>query len=536
MLRFLSKRQSSSQSGPFFVPPPDPFENPLVETHPGSLRQWVKGLPFANPEQLAQAVIINLGRLNRFPAPIKRRDELMEIYQSPSARLYHLAQERKSALPLRLNRQVMQEMAYGYLHLVNHWFGEKPSARRRKELHNHIYQAIKYLAQEFLCACLMYDCHGSKTLQEMIRLHTLAEENNLQLAPVDDAEYASASITQQLKLTLLLSLLDPCHLQEDEPRIVFDYLGAYADTAEFIELTANIDPAGRYVIDRMGEMPPQRFDPGSQEGLATPRFCIFDVLPVSQRLHQDLRSIEKQQAGNPMGLQHLGIKTASNLLKRMLKSWHIRLQRDSERHATSGQAGLTLGLQAIHRFFSDSTTSVEQDNGNPQEIDLTLQTGGLNPSGDCASLTLDCWRCNQSRSGVALLLTVPQLITPQVGDLVLLTKTKSRNRSEAKVGVVRRVLLREQSVLEIGVQFINGRIVPLSMQPLADSEAQAGPGFPALYVDLGELERSSLLVAKDTLVINREYRIEEMVPAPSVSPILLSEVTTTFERYRIKRI
>jgi len=44
------------------------------------------------------------------------------------------------------------------------------------------------------------------------------------------------------------------------------------------------------------------------------------------------------------------------------------------------------------------------------------------------------------------------------------------------------------------------------------------------------------LVAKDSLVIEQEYRIEEMIPAPSVSPILLSEVTCAFERFRIKRI
>ncbi|MGD8587898.1 MAG: hypothetical protein PVG22_03610 [Chromatiales bacterium] len=507
-----------------------------METHPGSLRQWAEGLPFANPEQMAQAVITSLSRLNRFPAPVKRRQELMEIYQTPCERLRRLSQESKPPIPIRLQRQVMQEMAYGYLHLVNHRFTARPSVKHRKELHGHIYHAVKYLGQEYLDACLMYDCHGSKTLQELIRLHTLAEENGLQHTPVEDPEYLSASISQQTKLTLLLSLLDPCHLQENEPRIVFDYLGEFADTAAFAELTRDLDPAGHYVIDRMGELPPQRFDPSMQEGLATPRFCLFNILPVSQQLHRDLRAIEKQETGIPTGLQQLGVKSAANLLRRMLKSWHIRLQRNSERHATSGQAKLSLGLLAIHRFFSDPISTMERNSGYQEVIDLALETGGLTPHLDRNLQTLDCWRCNQSRSGVALHLSIPQAVMPQVGDLVLLTKPENPSRNEAKVGIIRRALIHEQTVLEIGVEFINGRLVPLTIQPIGTNEVQTGPAYPALYIDMGEIERSSLLVTKDTLAIDQEYRIEEMIPAPTVSPILQTEATSAFERFRIKRV
>lgn len=536
MLRFLNKRQVSFKHRLFAVPTPDPFENPMVETHPGQLRQWAAGLPFANPEQLAEAVITSLSRLNRYPAPVKKREELMEIYRTPCSRLYHMSQERKSALPVRLNRQVMLEMAYGYLHLVNQSLTEKPSTRHRKQLQVYLYFAVKYLSLEYLHASLMYDCHGSITLKELVRLHTLAEEHNLQHEPMDDPEHAAATISQQTKLTLLLSLLDPCHLQEDEPRIVFDYLSEFADSARFSELTSQTEAAGHYVIDRISEVPPQRFDPHMTDGLATPRFCLFNILPISQRLHQDLRSIEKQSGGNPAGLQNLGIKTASNLLRRMLKSWHIRMERDSERHTTSGRAKLSLGIQPIHRFLTGGATTLDLDSGNTEEIALNFETGGLNQTAPRIYQALDCWRCNQSRSGVALLLSLPQVSTPQVGELVLLTKPDGGSRAEAKIGIIRRVLLKEQTILEIGVQFINDRIVPLGMQPLATPVEQNPLTISALYIDQGEIERSSLIAPKDTLVIDQEYRIEEMIPAPSVSPVLLTEVTASFERFRIRRI
>ncbi len=493
MLYFLNKRQASTKQRLFSVPQPDPFENPMVETNPGQLRQWAAGLPFANPEQLAEAVIISLVRLNRYPAPVKKREELMEIYRTPSSRLYHIALERKSALPARLNRQVMLEMAYGYLHLVNQSLAERPSARRRKQLQAYIYFAVKYLSLEYLHACLMYDCHGSVTLKELVRLHTLAEELDLQHESKDDPEHARTTISHQTKLALLLSLLDPCHLQEDEPRIVYQYLNEFADSARFIELTSQTETTGHYVIDRLSEVPPQPFDPSRLDGLATPRFCLFNILPISQRLHQDLRVIEKQGGGNPAGLQNLGTKTASNLLRRMLKSWHIRMARDSERHTTSGRSKLSLGIQSIHHFLTGAASPPELDSDIAEEIALNLETGGLNHSAPPTFRTLDCWRFNQSRSGVAVLLSLPQASIPQVGELILLTKPDDGNRGEAKIGIVRRVLLKDPTILEVGVQFINGRIVPLSMQPLDMPADQTPPSITALYIDQGTIERSSLI-------------------------------------------
>ena len=57
----------------------------------------------------------------------------------------------------------------------------------------------------------------------------------------------------------------------------------------------------------------------------------------------------------------------------------------------------------------------------------------------------------------------------------------------------------------------------------------------ALYVDLGGIERSSLLVPKDSLKLGQIYRVEEMVPAPEVMPIRLTETTAQFERFQVRR-
>ena len=533
MLRFPTKRRSSFKHKPFCVPTPDPFQNPMVETHPRQLRQWVAALPSADPEQLAQAIITQLGRLNRFPALVKKRAELMEIYRAPSTRLYQLSQERKSTLPMSLVRQVMLEMAYGHLHLVNQTINEKPSAKRRKRLQTAVFHAAEYLSREYLYACLMYDCSGSITLREIIRLHTLTEEYNLQPEPVARPEQ-STTIAHHVKLTLLLSLLDPCHLQDGEARILFDYLSEFADLACFTELNNPSEAAGHYVIDRIGKLPPQPFDPDKREGLTPPRFCLFNILPISQRLHQDLRNIEKQVGVYPIGLQNLGSKSAANLLQRTLKSWHVRQVRDSERHPTSGQARLSLGIAAIHHFLS--YTEASSGSAIPtEEIVLLSTVEGLSASVSLPPRNLDCWRHNQSRTGIALLLPLPQETTPHVGDLVLLTKPDGGNRADAKIGIVRRALLKDKNTLKIGVQFISGRLVPLTLQTIEKADDQPSRSIQALYLDLGEVERSTLIVPKESLTIDREYRIEEMIPAPRICPVHLAEATASFERFRIRR-
>lgn len=537
MFQFLSKRQPSSPSRPFLVPTPDPFENPLVEINPAQLRQWAAGLPFANPHQLAEAVITSLGRLNRFPGWVKKREELMAIYRTPCNRLQPTSLEQKTSLPARLYRQLLLEMAYGYLHLVNDCLSKKPFTRQRKQLQANIYFALRFFVLEYLIACEEYDCRAMMTRREIVKLHTLAEEQGLQNEPIEDPEHSiNQTISQQTKLTLLLSLLDPCHLQAGEARSVFNYLSNLADAASFDKLESVPEPAGHYVIDRLGEVAPYLFNPKDIETLPSPRFCLFNLIPVSQQLHQDLRTIEKQADRKPRELQHLSSRAATNLLRRMLKSWHIRLERNSERHITSGQARLWLGLKPIHRFLTGESASRFSVAADKEEISLAPRTGGLGTVGPNTYQPLDCWRFNQSRSGVALHLPLPQTTPPQVGEIALIAKPNGNNRDEWKLGIIRRALRKDEEILEIGMQFIHGKIVPLSIQPLDLDEDEEPTTLPALYIDQGGIDRSSLLASREILEPTREYRVEEMIPAPVISPVQLTEGTAMFERFRIRRV
>ena len=138
---------------------------------------------------------------------------------------------------------------------------------------------------------------------------------------------------------------------------------------------------------------------------------------------------------------------------------------------------------------------------------------------------------------MALYLYVPEFTQSLVGEIILISKPHAGPADEGKVGIIRRALYRDETLLEVGVQFINGKIVPLTLQPLGVEleEDETAPSYPGLYINLGEVERSSLIVPRDCLQVDLEYRVEEMVPAPTICPVLLSEITDQFERFRIRR-
>ena len=539
MFDFFSHRSSASRQGIFQIPKLDPFENPLVEIHPAQLRQWATALPFANPDQLSEAVLTSLGRLNRYPGPVKKRNELMEIYQTPALRLCHSSGARRGSTTTSQLRRVMLEMAYGYSHIANECLAGKANRKSLDRLAHALYHSLKFYLLEYLYACEEFDCRSGHTYREISRLRTYAEEQELHNREIEDSEdpqSRQATITHQFNRYLLLRLLDPCHLQEGETRICYEYLESIAGSARFRPPTSShTEASGHYVIDRLGEVPPYPYDPESEEKLAVPRFVLFDLNPVSQQIHQQMRKLERAEDQKPVAMLRLSQQEAGNLLARMLKSWHIRTKRDSERHTTSGQVQVWTGLQKIHGYLTRDRWDTEAEN---DEITMT-QGPSLPPAKqDPGKPQLVARRFNQSRSGVALHLPFAHAAAPSIGELILISLAGVSDPNDWKIGVVKRALNHTDGILEIGIQFMLGRIVPVTLRSMTlHGENDEPPrDHPGLYLDLGHSHRSSLIVPKRFFAIGQEYRVEEMTPAPGITPLMLLESTAMFERYRVKGI
>ncbi|MET0027362.1 MAG: hypothetical protein ABW101_06965 [Candidatus Thiodiazotropha sp.] len=537
MFDFFTHRTPTPRQQLFTVPQADPFENPLVETEPDPLRQWATALPFANPQQLAESMITHLGRLNRFPKPVKKRTELMEIYATPALRLVHGLNQRKGQAPLAQIRRVMQEMGYGYCHVANDCLSNKANRKNLTQMSHSIYYAIKYFLFEYLLACEDFDCRCGNIYRQISRLMTFAMEQDLHLQSVDDKDQLHperATIAHLYNRFMLMMLLDPCHLQEGEPRICFDYLDSVASEARFIHAPQDSATTGLYVVDRLGEVPPYLFHPDALETLEQARFVLYDIGPVSQMLHQQLRHLERSEQTKPESFTKLNLREINNLLARMLKSWHIRLKRDSERFNTSGEVMIWIGVPQVHAYLAGGTPQHEFED---QEITMSQPMGMNTLDPRDAAHQITARRSNQSRSGVALHLPRSASSMPLIGELILLSGHTSRQGSEWKIGVVKRASKTEDERIEIGVQFVGGKIEPITLS-IAHSrqDDQVVKDHPGIFIDQDHTHRSSLIVPKHFFVIGQQYRVEEMVPSPSITPLQLLETTARFERFRIKSV
>lgn len=537
MFDFFSHRTPANKQPLFFVPQADPFENPLVESDPQQLGRWATALPFANPQQLAENMITSLSRLNRFPGQIKRREELMQIYVTPAMRLAHGMAQRKSQAPVGMVRQVMQEMGYGYSHIANECIARKPNKKVISQLGQAIYYSIKYFMLEYLLACEDFDCRSGSSYRLISRLMTFACEQKLQHVEMDDHDLQESELTtiaHQFNRYLLLLLLDPCHLQEGEPRLCFDFLDTVASYARIAKPTNAEDTTGRYVIDRLGEVPPYLFHHDCLDNLAHPRFTLFDLSPVSQNIHHQLRRMEHSEQNKPSNMNRLTVKEVNNLLARMLKSWHIRLKRDSERHNSSGQIMVWAGVQKVHNYLSGRADDTASDE---QEITMTQPTGMSGTSAATGSSHFVAVRSNQSRSGVALHIPRQAITSQLIGELILISNHELRQGTDWKLGVIKRAMNTMDNMIEIGVQFVQGKIEPITLRLFkAQSEDTPNPNHPGIFIDQGNNHRSSLIIPKHFFVIGQEYRVEEMIPSPNITPLQLLETTAHFERFRIKSI
>lgn len=535
MFQFGKKPQPVANAPTFLCPPPDPFENPMVETLPANLQQWIEHLPIADTVNLGETVLTALSQFNRYPGQIKKRRELLDLYQAPIGRFYQSTTEREESIPLDLRRALMREMAYGYLRIVNEQLGTNRSSRQPMLLLQAIYQAVKHLAFEHYFSTLVYDCRWSDLSSEMIRLHTLAEELGIQDSLVEDEEL-KPTITHLIKRSLLLMLAGPCHFRTGEAKLARTYLDHIASAAFFEPIGSAGEPSGCYVIDRTGKTAPYLYKPDKRDELTEPRHCLFNLTPVSAQVHQHLRIIENRLSERPIGLANLPKEAASSLLKRLLKSWHVRQNRGSERHAISGNAFILFGIQAIYRHLISVTDNLEPPQASEDNIALVHGLGGFHQPTYNLIQAIECQRMNQSHTGIALRLGLAPDRSPQIGELVLVLRNGKGLPSDYRLGQVKRAMRESRTTMELGIEFIQGKLNPISLQPQVAEEGEYLPSIPALYIGQSGSQRGMLIAAKKQLELDQVYKVAEDMPASAITLTHRLEVMSGCERFNVKPV
>ncbi|MCF6283314.1 MAG: PilZ domain-containing protein [Candidatus Polarisedimenticolaceae bacterium] len=538
MLNQFKSSDPSQQNERFTVPAPDRVENPAVLIEVGVLNNWLDSLPNANEKHITQQITKAITLLNRYSGKLNNRLELIECYRPYITRLGYTQTHSYNALEHELLRRLMTEATYGYKHVINQQLQQRSWLTGRKKLLTGIYFATKFLSLELRLAYEQYDAKIANSWREVMRIYTLTERQNIQNESIDDntqSNAKNATINHQLKHILLLSLLDPGHLQPNEARTCFDYLDQYASLASLESITEHSNPTGKFILDLTSTQPPQQFE--HFKGQLNPeQHRLFNVVPVSRKIQEDIHAIHQHEEELPTALRHHLRSDAINILKRILKAWHIRQERQNERKEAYGWVNISIGISSIHHFLLQGEEEKSAaDFTSPPDLDDSLVLGLEMHQRAPIKINYEELRCrqfNRSEGGLALHLPLPISTEPKVGQLILIRQETEEKTAGGQLAVIRRCMRQSSDTLEIGVQFIPGRVKTVTIRPVTAAHTNTTQQ-PAIVINNGLNRPASMLVSKGLYASTRQYVVTEKWPAAQVAADRLIESTPGFDWFHL---
>lgn len=453
---------------PFGLPDPAIARHPNVMMAPRDVRQWLDELPLGNPPRSAQQTLQQLRLLVRDPQPGPRLTTLLDCYLPTLERLHQIVETRlpayaDSALPLdqleSLVMELQEEMACGYLRACNAQLvlGKAPPLAL-------LYRAATLLDDAATLASLHY--HRPPQADWRLLLHTYLLANQLQIAddPIDPKRSAgdgSDTLHGRFYATLLTACCDPYRQHPGQVREWHDWI--LHNTAG-LALVVLPEGSAAIPVDVSGELAPLAAARVAKPGADT-RYLTADPL---------LAKLQADDAA-PRGL----LETLTELVRARRAPEQRRAPRQPRNHPYR----LVFGLHNIaHRLLD------------------------LSGDGDGPPPTIAPGRqINQSKTGAAFMLAGPLHAPLAVGDPVL-AEAENTGAQDAAVGFlgrIQRLAMPAGQPIEIGVQKLPGRVMPVNLTGSAADRTRGDTS--ALLIHAMDTDRFTLIAPR------RVFREGELV-------------------------
>jgi len=498
------------------VPAQDSIEHPNVETNPARLTEWLKHLPHANPLSAATTLYESIFQLNRFPGTVQQRYELATCYQSPFEVIYKAARKAtqkkgaQSALkqtdinPITIKLTI--ELAYSYKLIINEHLQLNNIDKYQQQFGAAIFSAMKAITLELMLEYSNLIPDSKKAWRELFQLYTLAEEYGLEKSPIEDG----VSIDHLFKQILLITIIDPYHLPRGEAWNCYNYLTHWAVKAELhISNTVPDNITGLFLVDLQAMYPPKPPEPNSP--LQQERHRLLHVNSLNLAIHQQRKQLLENETIEPEGTEGLSKEQTSQMFRHMLLAWHVRPTRRSERHEKYGSYSATYGLSAINHYLNKGAFTQEDETPTADSMDsdsLTLEDT-LSFHRENKHHQIYSWRIfNRSTGGVGIIVPPPFPKDLQVGQLILIELDIDAEKKQLKTGIVRRMIERDANTLEIGVQFLPGKIVPISIRPYFYDKEITADFQHGMLMDRGSKAAQALLTPHGMYKPQREFVLD----------------------------
>ncbi len=515
-MRDQTKQQGSSAQLRLTVPTQDAIESPNVETDPSRLVEWINHLPYANPLSAAAALYESIYQLNRFPGTLSHRHALVNCYQQPFDLIYQAAQQatrqketqnrakKTDIIPIAI--KITVELAYSYKLIINRHLQRNNIDKHQQPFGHAIYSAMKAIMLELMLEYSSLIPDSKKAWRELFQLYTLAERYNLEQTPIEEG----LSIDLLFKRILLIAIIDPYRLPKGEVWFCYHYLTHWAIKSELHRSTSVPDNiTGLFLVDLQAMHPPKPPEPNAT--LRPEHHRLLHVNALNLMIHQQRKQLLAGEGSGIKGAEELSKEQAGQMFRHMLLAWHVRPTRRNKRHEKYGACPVTYGLSAINHFLKRGQLTQEEESciKDPAEEDM-LTLG--EPAAFCRGnqhFQISSWRIfNKSRSGIGIIVPPPFPKEVQIGQLIMIELDANQDEKELKTGVIRRMIQRDANTLEIGIQFLPGKIAPISVRPHFYDQEFTADFQHGILVDRGSKAPQALIAPQGIYKPQRELVLD----------------------------
>lgn len=340
---------------------------PSFFTQPKRIDQWINALPRAHVGETGRLVFNALHELNQIILAPEQRFKVIEALAEPT--LYVVNALRKhilgQAFPLspkklkvcNLLKEMINEFATGYKVFLETALTQPSAHIDVGQIATALYRAIYAEHLLLLNVYQSYAPNPPGTWREIHALYHYALANDIHRRPISDTKllFESTSIDDVYKQTLLMALVNPYQLPQDDIQRIFESLPSWTPQCVLAPMSSFSSPPGLFAVNPDSDDPPGYYAYCSQ---TQDRCLMLDTRQLAQQLRDILAAGSLAQSDSPEPVRRLSQET----MKRMLLSWGLLSKRNFPRRGNSAQVHVTIGLSAVAKYLANVTKTAKRKN------------------------------------------------------------------------------------------------------------------------------------------------------------------------------
>ncbi len=506
------------------TPGTDGISDPGAIVKPQHLREWVDNLPSANPVGTAQELLSSLKIINRHAVKPSRRGELMAIYVAPFCNVMDIARKlscnrqngqgktKENSELLGLAGAICSEMAYGFKHIVLAETNQEIKTTQ-EEIASHIHLATYCLALGLMLEMSAYRPESRSAWREIFQLLIRAQQvgaANLTIEnPILEVAY-EVSVLNTFKCILLTSILDTSRLTPEEIWASYDYLSWHAKNARLTSVEHASQNPGNYIMPRDGQLKPvlynhDKLPPDPDKSM----ICETHHLNILISNHLEILSTDDSAVIK--GTERLTADNKRQMLRKMLHIWHTNPKRRRERKSTFDRLSCAFGVGSAYHFLKKGTMHNGEDKTEDGQITLARDYPLNRAAEPKLSDNLHTYKCRQgdvSASGMGIMTSEQNITNLKIGQIVVAESEIGYKPAQIKMGVVRRIIHQDQSTIQVGIQFLPGRVFAATALPEIFGRKHGADLQPCLLLELGENMPKAIITPHLIYQADRQYVLD----------------------------